>query len=94
VEAEIRGVLARRKFSRALTDGDRNAILALIMDAAFWVEPTLKVNDCRDAKDNKYLELAATTGAEIIISSDDDLLVLDPWHGTRIIRPTRFLGMP
>jgi putative PIN family toxin of toxin-antitoxin system len=93
VEAEIRGVLARRKFARVLTDEDRAAILALITDAAVWVEPALKVNDCRDAKDNKYLELAATAGAAVIISSDDDLLVLDPWHGTRIIRPVQFIGM-
>jgi uncharacterized protein len=93
VEAEIRSVLARRKFASALTDEDRTAILALIIDAAVWVEPTLKVDDCRDEKDNKYLELAATAGAEIIISSDDDLLVLDPWQGIRIMRPVQFLGM-
>ena len=63
-----------------LTDEDRNTILALITEAAVWVEPTLKVNDCRDAKDNKYLELQS---GEI----QDDLLVLDPWHGIRILRP-------
>ena len=76
---------------RVLTDEDRNTILALIMEAAVWVEPTLKVNDCRDAKDNKYLELAATAGAEIIISSEGDLLVLDPWHGISILRPAVFV---
>jgi len=53
----------------------------------------LKVNECRDAKDNKYLELAATSGAQIIISSDDDLLVLDPWHRIRIIRPVQFVAL-
>ena len=76
---------------RVLTDEDRNTILALIMEAAVWVEPTLKMNDCRDAKDKKYLELAATAGAEIIISSDDDLLVLDPWRGISILRPAVFV---
>lgn len=70
-------LLARRKFARALTDEDRTIILALTTDAAVWVEPSLKVNDCRDKKDNKYPKLAATAGAEIIISSDDDLLVLE-----------------
>ena len=49
--------------------------------AAVWVEPALKVNDCRDQKDNKYPELAATAGAEVIISSDGDRLVLDPGTG-------------
>jgi putative PIN family toxin of toxin-antitoxin system len=34
------------------------------------------VTDCRDAKDNKYLELALAAGVGVIVSSDDDLLVL------------------
>jgi hypothetical protein len=35
--------------------------------------------DCRDPKDNKYLELALTSGAATIVSSDGDLLDLDRW---------------
>ena len=34
------------------------------------------MTDCRDAKDNKYPELALTTGAAVIVSSDDDPLAL------------------
>ena len=58
------------------------------MSRIVWVEPMLS-----DAKDNKSLVLAAAAGAEIIVSSDNDLLVLDPWRGTRIVRPVAFLGM-
>jgi predicted nucleic acid-binding protein len=43
-------------------------------------------------KDNKYLELALAAGAEIIVSSDDDLLVLHPWRGKRILRPADYLA--
>jgi predicted nucleic acid-binding protein len=39
------------------------------------------------------LELAAAAGAEIIVSSDEDLLVLDPWRGIRIVRPAIYLGL-
>jgi hypothetical protein len=46
----------------------------------------VRVTDCRDPKDNKYLELALAAGAETIVSSDDDLLVLHPWRGVRILR--------
>ena len=91
VEQEIRDVLARPKFARYLTDADRNEILALITDAAVWVEPILTVRDCRDAKDNKYLALAAAAHAAIIIASDNDLLVLDPWQGIRVMRPVDYL---
>ena len=41
---------------------------------------------------NKYLELALAAGAETIVSSDDDLLVLDPWRGVRIMRPAEYLA--
>ena len=37
---------------------------------------SVPVTDCRDLKDNRYFELALAAGAEIIVSSDDDLLVL------------------
>jgi len=36
--------------------------------------PSVAVQDCRDAKDNKYLELALAAGATTIVSSDGDLL--------------------
>jgi putative PIN family toxin of toxin-antitoxin system len=93
VECEIREVLARPKFARHLTDEDRSTIMLLLTEAAVWVEPTLTVHECRDAKDNKYLALAAAAGADIIMSSDNDLLVLDPWSGIRIVRPADFLAM-
>jgi predicted nucleic acid-binding protein len=38
------------------------------------------------------LELAFAAGAETIISSDDDLLVLHPWRGVRILRPADYLA--
>jgi putative PIN family toxin of toxin-antitoxin system len=87
VEAEIRAVLARPKFDRHITAQDRAAILALIADAAVWCEPRVAVTDCRDKKDNIYLELAIAAGAEIVVSSDFDPLELDPWRGVRVLRP-------
>ena len=50
------------------------------------------MNDCRDPKDNKYLELALAAGASTIVSSDSDLLVLHPWRGVRILSPRAYVG--
>jgi predicted nucleic acid-binding protein len=50
------------------------------------------VSDCRDAKDDKYLELALAAGADMIVSSDEDLLVLHPWRGIPILSPADFLA--
>ena len=75
---EIREVLARPKFHAAISDGRREQILELLTAAARMVVPTEAVNDCRDKKDNKYLELALAAAADVIVSGDPDLLDLDP----------------
>ena len=92
VDAEIAEVLARPKFARAVPEARRHQFLRLVRDAAVWFEPAERVVDCRDPKDNKYLELALASGAETIVSSDDDLRVLDPWRGVRILRPADYLA--
>lgn len=86
VDAEIEAVLGRAKFASVLAAERRAQFVASLRDAAVWFDPTIPVNDCRDAKDNKHLELALAAGADIIVSSDDDRLVLSPWRGVRIMR--------
>ncbi|HEY4251930.1 MAG TPA: putative toxin-antitoxin system toxin component, PIN family [Roseomonas sp.] len=93
VHREIAEVLTRPKFARVLTADRRQEILELLAAAALWVEPKEKVVDCRDAKDNCYLELALAAGAAVVISGDADLLTLDPWRGIRVLRPAQFLDM-
>jgi predicted nucleic acid-binding protein len=47
--------------------------------------------DCRDPKDDYVLSLALAGKAQAILTEDDDLLVLDPWRGIRILRLFQFL---
>ena len=91
VEAEIREVFSRPKFRRYLKPGRADRILFLLTAAAFRVDPVEQVADCRDVKDNVYLELALAAGAQTIISSDDDLLTLHPWRGVEILTPSEFV---
>jgi uncharacterized protein len=91
VYGEIADVLARPKFARVLTEDRRREVLELLSAAALWIEPTEEVRDCRDSKDNRYLELALAAGAAMIVSGDEDLLVLNPWRGIRVLRPSEFL---
>lgn len=92
VEAEIREVAGRAKFRKYLTLQRIELILDVVTAAAFVVEPNEAVTDCRDVKDNKYLELALAAGADVIISSDQDLLTLDPWRGIRIMTPAAYVA--
>jgi hypothetical protein len=93
VDAEIAGVLGRPKFVLAIPLARRERVLVILRRTAVWFEPAVRVTDCRDPKDDKYLELALAAGAETIVSSDDDLLVLNPWRGVRILRPSDYLGL-
>ena len=90
VYREVAEVLTRPKFARVLTDSRRRETLKLLSTATIWVEPREKVQDCRDSKDNRYLELALSAEATIIIAGDEDLLVLNPWRGIQVLRPAEF----
>jgi putative PIN family toxin of toxin-antitoxin system len=88
---EFRLVLSRPKFSAAVSTLRRDEILLLLSAAGRIVTPAEVVRDCRDAKDNIYLEAALEVPGALIVSGDQDLLELDPWRGTRIMHPAEFV---
>ncbi len=90
--AELFEVLARPRLARFLDPELRDEVLGQLDALAIFFSPTEAVTDCRDAKDDKYLELALAAAAGIIVSGDDDLLVLHPWRGVRILRPADYLA--
>ena len=90
--AELREALARPRLARFVDPGLRDEVLALLDMSGVLVEPTERVADCRDEKDDKYLELALAAHADAIVSGDADLLVLHPWRGVRILRPADYLA--
>jgi putative PIN family toxin of toxin-antitoxin system len=61
--------------------------LRQIFDAAELVTITETVTACRDPKDDKFLELAVNGCADVIVSGDTDLLILDTFRGIPIITP-------
>jgi len=50
-----------------------------------------QVHDCRDPNDDKFLSLAASTQTPLIISSDPDLTLMNPYQGVEIITPRVFV---
>lgn len=91
VEAEISAVFLRPKFSRHLAPGRIEHLLALLAAGANYFTPDVVVTDCRDPKDNTYLELTLAAQAIAVVSSDQDLLVLGCWRGIAIVTPATFL---
>lgn len=89
---ELLEVLHRPGVARFLKPDLRSALLGQLIALGIPIEPTERVADCRDPKDDKYLELALAANAEVLVSSDADLLVLHPWRGVRILRPAEYLS--
>lgn len=91
VAAELAEVLGREKFERYVIRQKREELLKAFIQEATLVEVAERIDACRDPRDNKYLELAVSGGADCIVSGDEDLLVLNPFRGIAILRPAEFL---
>ena len=95
--AELEHVLMRDKFDRYLDRESREKFISLYRKhGELFTVPEDEVNSlnpaCRDPHDNKFLALALSCEADVLITSDDDLLVLHPYHGIPVQTPKDFLS--
>jgi len=65
--------------------------LSEVMAAAELVTITERIVACRDPKDDKFLELAISGHADLIVTGDGDLLVLNPFRDIPIVTPAAFV---
>lgn len=91
--AELDRVMQREKFNAYRTLEERLVFVELYREKSTWYDVKEVVFDCRDQNDNKFLELALTVGAEIIVSSDPDLHILNPYRNIAILKPSEFLSV-
>jgi uncharacterized protein len=89
---ELSDVLGRKKFDRFLTVEERDEFLETFVDRAILIDIIEKVQECRDPKDDKILELALNGQAQCIVSGDKDLLVLNPFRGVKTVTAEEFLN--
>lgn len=90
---ELNAVLRRLRFDKYLSEAERLEFLAALAGDAIMVQITEVVTDCRDPRDNKFLELAVSGQASYLISGDQDLLTLNPFRGIPIVTPQAFLAL-
>lgn len=88
---ELAEVLNREKFDKYITYEERMLFMVSFLKIAEMIEITESIYACRDPKDNKFLELAISGEADVLISGDKDLLVLNPFRGVEIITPREFV---
>lgn len=94
IMVEIIDVLGRDPFRAKyqIRPDDITALINLIRLRGELVIPKRTVKACRDPKNDKFLDAALAGNAEAIVSGDADLLVLSPFEGIPILRPTEFLA--
>ncbi len=85
--------LKRQKFSRYFVNEIiKEELILAYLDTCQKIKVNHRISACRDPDDDKYLELALSSKADLIISGDHDLLVLSPFNEIHIINPSDFLN--
>lgn len=90
---ELFYVLARPKFKKYFSSSEFSQFRELLSLHSIFVHPAQTYHDCRDLKDNKFLECAMVFPVEYIVSGDEDLLVLHPYNSIPVISPYDFIQM-
>jgi uncharacterized protein len=90
---ELINVVLRPKFDKYFPEKERLYFIEAFNIKTIFIEPTETITDCRDPKDNKFLELAIASNAPFIVTGDDDLLILNPYHSINILKSGDFLAL-
>ena len=90
--SELIRVLAYPKFKLSAVDRDELIADYLPYCRSVRIPARLpRLQQCRDPNDQMFLELAAVGKADFLVTGDQDLLVLAPDFGTRIVTAEEFL---
>lgn len=65
----------------------------LIKKNSYFHSPDIKINVCRDPKDNQFLELGIGARVDFLVSGDQDLLSLKKVRGLKIVTPKQLLNL-
>lgn len=82
---ELIEVLQRPKFKKYFSNTAIEELIALLYDRVEWVKISRHFEDCRDKKDNFLLDLSVSGRADYLVTGDEDLLTLNPFHGVEIV---------
>lgn len=88
--AELEDVLGRAKFAAILskTSTSLERTIAEVRQLAELIDPPpLEHPVCRDSSDDHVLALALSANADMVVSGDDDLLVLGSFANIPIVTP-------
>jgi putative PIN family toxin of toxin-antitoxin system len=89
--AELSQVIFRPKFDRYVSTDIRAEFIARLAETSEQVNIIEKITACRDPKDDQFLDVAVNGKANVLMTGDQDLLVLRSFRGVEIVSPAQFL---
>jgi len=89
-EAQFLEVLSRPYLAPLIASVALHWLTGLLA-AAERVTITERITVCRDPTDDKFLELAVNGHADLILTGNADLLVLNPFRDIPIVAPVTFV---
>jgi putative PIN family toxin of toxin-antitoxin system len=91
--AELDRVLRYPRLQRYISEEERTRFVALLMALSKVVElPDTIPQICRDPEDDRVIACAVVGDADVIVSGDDDLLVLDRVGEVVVLPPAQLLA--
>jgi putative PIN family toxin of toxin-antitoxin system len=92
---ELSTRIYKPKFDKYISNTERQDFLEVVKKYSQFIEIKSQINICRDADDNKFLDLAKDSNAEFLITGDQDLLSLKTLaeYQNQIITPREFLTL-
>jgi putative PIN family toxin of toxin-antitoxin system len=88
---ELAEVLSRPKFDHYVSTKERALFLGRLGSTAEFVPIIHLVRECRDPKDDKFLEVVLNGRADMIVTGDADVLAMRLWRRIAILSPTDYL---
>ncbi len=88
---ELADVLGRRKFDPYVSVEERQDYLRRLARTVDVITVGHRVRLCRDPSDDKFLELALSGEADLILTGDQDILALDPFRGIPVITAREYI---
>ena len=88
---ELADVLGRRKLNPYVSIEQRQEYVRLLLRTVEVVTIRHRIRLCRDPGDDKFLELALSGEADLILTGDRDLLALNPFRGIAIMTAREYV---
>jgi len=91
--SELAHVFYRPKFDKYISIEDRTKAIEAFEKMSYLNDVRIKIDACRDKKDNMFLELAVSGNAAALVTGDKDLLILHPFRNIPILSVQDFLAI-